>query len=137
MQENLGVSIHEEEYHLNDEETLLNENPEIFRKGPPIRPRETEPEDAEERYGKRLRFASNSMENENDENNIPKEWTTSNSMIEQEQDDPISNVHVQVDQNRTKDSSVSEARSSVLGRPIPISTTHVASSAHQLKITIW
>ena len=96
---------------------------EIFRKGPPIRPRETEPEDAEERNGKRLRFASNSMENEKDENNIPKEWTTSNSRIEQEQ----------VDQNREKDSSVSEAQCSVLGRPISIWTTHVVSSAHQLK----
>ena len=105
---------------------MLNENPEIFRKGPPIRPREPEPEDAEERNGKRLRFASNSMENENDENNIPKEWTTSNSRIEQEQDDPISNVHVQVDQNRAKDSYFSEARSSALGHLIW--TTHVASS---------
>jgi hypothetical protein len=37
MQENLEVSIHEEKYHLNDEETLLNENPEIFRKAPPIK----------------------------------------------------------------------------------------------------
>ena len=38
-QENLRLSIHEEEYHPNDEETLLNENPEIFRKAAPIRPR--------------------------------------------------------------------------------------------------
>jgi hypothetical protein len=59
----------------------------------------------------------------NDENNIPKEWTTSNSRIEQEQ----------VDQNREKYSSVSEAQCSVLGRPISIWTTHVVSSAHQLK----
>ena len=61
-QENLGLSIQEEEYHLNDEVTLLKENPDIFRKAP----RRDEPEEVEERKGKRQRFASNRMENEDD-----------------------------------------------------------------------
>ena len=62
-QKNLGLSIQEEDYyHLNDEVTLLNENPDIFRKAP----RRDEPEEVEERKGKRQRFASNRMENEDD-----------------------------------------------------------------------
>ena len=56
-QENLGLSIQEEEYHLNDEVTLLNENPDIFRKAPPIRPRMGETEEVEERKSKRQRFS--------------------------------------------------------------------------------
>ena len=67
-QENLGFYIHEEEYHLNDEETLLTENPEIFRKSPPIRPRV---ENEDEKDGK----------------DIPKEWTPGNSRIEPGQDE--------------------------------------------------
>ena len=39
VQVNLELSSQEEKYHPNDEVTLLNENPEIFRKAPPIRPR--------------------------------------------------------------------------------------------------
>ena len=73
---------------LNDEETLLNEIPDIFRKAPPIRPRGDEPEEIEERKGKMHRFASNRMENEDekDDKDIYKQWTTADSRIELRKD---------------------------------------------------
>ena len=48
----MGLSIQEGEYHLNDEVTLLKENPDIFRKALPIRARRGEPEEVEERKSK-------------------------------------------------------------------------------------
>ena len=60
LQESLKVSIQEEEFNLNDEDTLLSENPEMFRKAAPRRPRENE--EIEERNGKRLRLDSNMID---------------------------------------------------------------------------
>ena len=127
MQVNLELSSLEENYHPNDEVTLLNENPEIFRKAPPIRPRGDEHEEVKERKRKRQRVASNRMGNqkENEDKDIPEEWTTANSRIEPGQD-------AQFDQNSGKNSSFSEACSSATGGPILNWTTHVVSSVPQL-----
>ena len=52
----------------------------------------------------KVRFASNSMENEkdNDDKDIPKEWTAGNTRIEPGQDD-MENAHVPPAQNDEED----------------------------------